>query len=124
MQEDWPGDRSFPLAQLVRLVEQFIRSDRIDIAPALFLDDDRKRRLIVTLNMTRVVQHIWDAIRHENSVRLEPVFDRDASIPCIEPPGSTASGESEDLRDSDSRLAAAAVEQIRPAILLEHAWIA
>ena len=80
MQEDWPGDRTFLLAQLVRLVEQFIRSDKIDIAPALFLDDDLKRRLIVTLNMTRVVQHIWEAIRHENTERLEPVFDRDRPI--------------------------------------------
>ena len=80
MQEDWPGDRTFLLAQLVRLVEHFIRSDKIDIAPALFLDDDRKRRLIVTLNMTRVVQHIWEAIRHENTERLEPVFDRDRPI--------------------------------------------
>ena len=80
MQGDWPGDRTFLLAQLVRLVEQFIRSDKIDIAPALFLDDDLKRRLIVTLNMTRVVQHIWEAIRHENTERLEPVFDRDRPI--------------------------------------------
>ena len=80
MQEDWPGDRLFLLAQLVRIVEQFIRSDKIDITPALFLDDDLKRRLIVTFNMTRVVQHIWEAIRHENTERLEPVFDRDRPI--------------------------------------------
>ena len=80
MQEDWPGDRTFLLAQLVRLVEQFIRSDKIDIAPTLFLHDDLKRRLIVTLNMTRVVQHIWEAVRHENTEWLEPIFDRDRPI--------------------------------------------
>ncbi len=32
------------------------------------------------LNMIRVVQHIWEAIRHENTKRLEPVFDRDQPI--------------------------------------------
>ena len=80
MRENWPGDRTFLLAQLVRLVEQFIRSDRIDITPALFANDDLKRRLIVTLNMTKVVQHIWEAIRHENTEKLEPVFDRDRPI--------------------------------------------
>ncbi len=37
-------------------------------------------RLIITLNMTRVVQHIWDALRFENTERLEPVFDRDHPI--------------------------------------------
>ena len=36
MQENWPGDRTFLLAQLVRLVEQFMRSGRIDVTPDLF----------------------------------------------------------------------------------------
>ena len=80
MQENWRGGRVFLLAQLVRLVEQFIRSDRISITPALFLRDDLKRRLIITLNMNKVVQHIWEAIRFENTEGLEPVFDRDRSI--------------------------------------------
>jgi type III restriction enzyme len=74
MQKDWKGSREFLLAQLVRLVEQFIRSDKIDITPALFNRDDLRRRLIITLNMTRVVQHIWEAIRFENTEKLEPVF--------------------------------------------------
>jgi len=30
--------------------------------------------------MTRVVQHIWEAIRFENTDKLEPVFDRDRPI--------------------------------------------
>ena len=80
MQENWSGDRTFLLAQLVRLVEQLIRSGKIAIAPALFRVDDLKRRLVITLNMTKVVQHIWEAIRHENPDRLEPVFDRDQPI--------------------------------------------
>ena len=80
MQESWRGGRAFLLAQLVRLVEQFIRSDRISIIPALFLRDDLMRRLIITLNMTKVVQHIWEAIRFENTESLEPVFDRDRPI--------------------------------------------
>ena len=35
---------------------------------------------IITLNMTKVVQHIWEAIRFENAEKLEPVFDRDRPI--------------------------------------------
>ena len=35
-QKDWQGSKEFLLAQLVRLVEQFIHSDRINITPALF----------------------------------------------------------------------------------------
>jgi type III restriction enzyme len=80
MQKNWKGGREALLAQLVRLVEQFIRSDKITFIPALFGQDELKRRLIITLNMTKVVQHILDAIRFENTEKLEPVFDRDRPI--------------------------------------------
>ncbi|HEY88395.1 MAG TPA: DEAD/DEAH box helicase family protein [Thermoflexia bacterium] len=80
MQHTWQGSKELLLAQLVRLVEQFIRSDKIAIHPPLFYQDELRRRLIITLNMTRVVQHLWDALRFENTERLEPVFDRDHPI--------------------------------------------
>jgi len=80
MRENWSGDRMFLLAQLVRLVEQFMRSGRIRVTPDLFGTDDLKQRLVITLNMTKVVQHIWEAIRHENAAKIEPVFDRDQPI--------------------------------------------
>jgi type III restriction enzyme len=80
MKHTWQGSREVLLAQLVRIVEQFIRSDRIAIHPPLFYQDDLRRRLIITLNMSRVVQHIWEAVRQENTERLTPVFDRDHPI--------------------------------------------
>ena len=80
MQPTWRGGRPMLLAQLVRIVEQFLRSDKIVITPALYQRDDLKRRLVITLNMTSVVRHLWEAIRHSNAERLEPVFDRDRPI--------------------------------------------
>jgi len=80
MQHTWKGSKELLLAQLVRLVDQFIHADKIAIHPPLFYQDELRRRLIITLNMTRVVQHIWDALRFENTERLEPVFDRDHPI--------------------------------------------
>ena len=80
MQHDWRGSREVLLAQLVRLTEQFIRSNRIAIHPPLFYQDDLRHRLIITLNMSRVVQHISEAVRQENTERLTPVFDRDHPI--------------------------------------------
>ena len=80
MEKDWRGGKELLLAQLVRLVEQFIRSDRISVTPALFLQDELRRRLLLTLNMTKVVRHVWEAIRFENAEKLEPVFDRDHPI--------------------------------------------
>ena len=80
MQVDWRGNKEFLLAQVVRLVEQFIRSDRIYITPPLFNHDSLRRSLIITLNMTKVVQHIWEAIRFANTKKLEPIFDQNQPI--------------------------------------------
>jgi type III restriction enzyme len=76
----WQGSREVLLAQLVKIVEQFIASDRLTITPPLFYQDELRRRLIITLNMSRVVQHVWEAVRQENAERLTPVFDRDHPI--------------------------------------------
>ena len=80
MKRDWPGNKELLLAQLVLLVGKFIESDKIKIDPPLFYQDELRRRLIITLNMSRVVQHIWEAVRYENTERLEPIFDRDHPI--------------------------------------------
>jgi type III restriction enzyme len=80
MKQTWQGSREVLLAQLVQIVEQFIRSDRISISPPLFYQDELRRRLIITLNMSRVVQHVCEAVRQENTERLTPVFDRDHPI--------------------------------------------
>ncbi|HUT95205.1 MAG TPA: DEAD/DEAH box helicase family protein [Thermoguttaceae bacterium] len=80
MKHTWQGSREVLLAQLVRIVEAFIRSDKIAISPPLFYQDELRRRLIITLNMSRVVQHVWEAVRQDNTERLRPVFDRDHPI--------------------------------------------
>ncbi len=80
MQHSWKGSKEVLLAQLVRIVEGFIRSNKILVSPPSFFHSELRRRLIITLNMSRVVQHIWEAIRFENAERLEPGFDRDHPI--------------------------------------------
>ena len=80
LKHTWHGSREVLLAQVVHIVEQFIHSDKIAISPPLFYQDELRRRLIITLNMSRVVQHLWDALRQENTERLTPVFDRDHPI--------------------------------------------
>ena len=80
LQAGWHGNKEILLGQVVRLVEQFIRSDKIRIRPNAFGQDNLKRRLIITLNMTKVIQHIGNAIRFENAEKLEPIFDQDHPI--------------------------------------------
>ncbi|NLE37222.1 MAG: DEAD/DEAH box helicase family protein, partial [Pirellulaceae bacterium] len=75
MKPGWTGSREFLLAQLIGLVEKYLHSDRIRITPELFYQDERRRRIILTLNMTKVVQHIWEAIRQQDTRQLTAVFD-------------------------------------------------
>jgi type III restriction enzyme len=80
MAPKWKGSREYLLAQLVRLVEHYIDSGRVVVDPPLFNEDDKRRRIVITLNMTKVVQHLWEAIRFENALTLEPVFDTERPI--------------------------------------------
>jgi type III restriction enzyme len=76
----WKGSREALLAQLVAIVESFLRSDRVELVPAFFNSEDNRRRILLTLNMNKIVRHLWEAIRFENSLCLTPVFDTERPI--------------------------------------------
>jgi type III restriction enzyme len=76
----WPGSRELLLGQLVRIVERFLASDRITIQPRVFADDPLRKRILLTLNMSRIVQHVFDAIRLENTTSRKLVLDRERPI--------------------------------------------
>lgn len=80
MKPTWKGNKEFLLAQLIQLVDKYIGSEKIQIVPAFFNENDMKKRILLTLNMNKVVQHIWEAIRFENTEHIEPVFDSDKPI--------------------------------------------
>lgn len=80
MAPTWRGSREVLVAQLVSLVEAFLASDRLAIMPAVFQEDSRRRRILLTLNMNRIVRHLWGAIRDENTTALTPVFDTERPI--------------------------------------------
>ncbi|HMA81831.1 MAG TPA: type III restriction endonuclease subunit R, partial [Candidatus Binatia bacterium] len=80
MKPNWKGNKEYLLARLIRLMEDFVESGKIDITPPLFNQDDLRRRLVVTLNLGRVVQHMWESITSENTESLVPVFDTERPI--------------------------------------------
>jgi len=81
---DWKGSKEIFLAQVVRIVEQFIDSDKIQIKNDLFHQDDSKRKILIILNMNKIVQHIWSAIRSDNTEKLTPIFDKEKPISSTE----------------------------------------
>jgi type III restriction enzyme len=77
---EWKGSKEIFLAQVVRLVEQFIASDKIRVKHDLFHQDDSKRKILIILNMNKIIQHIWSEIRAENTQKLTAVFDKEKPI--------------------------------------------
>jgi type III restriction enzyme len=80
MKPSWKGNREYLLAQLIQLVERVLGSNIIQIEPPLFNQEDTRRRILLTLNMSKIVQHIWEAIRFKNSEAIVPIFDTDNPI--------------------------------------------
>ena len=76
---NWPGNREYLLIQIVRIVEDFIDSDKIQVYSLAF-QDDLKRRLLILLNMNKIVQHIFAAIRFENTQQVIPIFNKEAAL--------------------------------------------
>ncbi|SFM25475.1 type III restriction enzyme [Ectothiorhodospira mobilis] len=78
------GDKQYLAIQLIRLVEQFLASDKLDI-PSLWHQDPVRRRLLFALNMDTVVSHIGRHVTEQNVERQELIFNEHQPI------GSTAS---------------------------------
>ena len=75
----WTGNKEYLLIQLVKIVEEFIDSNKIIIKSESYRDDLR-RRLLILLNMNKIVQHIFNFIRFENTEELVPIFDKENPI--------------------------------------------
>jgi len=75
--KNWKGSKENLLIQLIGLIEKFINSDKIKIKNPIFNKDEIRRRILIMLNMNKVIQHIWNEIKAENAEELTPVFDKE-----------------------------------------------
>ena len=76
----WRGSPDFLLGQLIKLVEEFVHSDRLSITPNLFAQSDPHRRVLLALSMSRIVQHVKTAIRETNTESRRLVLDENWPI--------------------------------------------
>ena len=77
---DWKGSKEIFLSQVVRIVESFIQSDKLQIKNEMFNEEAYKRKILIILNIKKIVQHIWSAIRTENTKKLTAIFDKEKPI--------------------------------------------
>jgi type III restriction enzyme len=75
----WIGNKEYLLIQIVNIVEQFLRSKKIKISNT-FWEEEFRRRIIIVLNMIKIVHHIWSAIAFQNVTKTSLIFDSENPI--------------------------------------------
>ncbi len=79
LQDAFHGGREHLVHQLIRLVEEFIASDKL-VVPGLFHHEPLRKRILMTLNVDRIVTHLLRHVYEHNVERVELVFDEDMPI--------------------------------------------
>lgn len=79
MQGRFTGTPEYLAVQLIRIVERFIDSDKLEV-PSLFHQDPLRKRILISLNIDRVVEHLDRHLTEQNAKRIEPVFDEEFPI--------------------------------------------
>lgn len=64
MSPDWKGGREYLLAQIVKLVEEFVYSDKIRVTDVS--GDELRTKMTILFNMSKVVSHVCKAIKDSN----------------------------------------------------------
>ncbi|KYG06927.1 type III restriction endonuclease subunit R [Sorangium cellulosum] len=65
--------------RLIRLAEEFFASPKLSV-PSPFHQDPLRKRILISLSIDRVVQHLLRFVTEQNLERVEPVFDEELPI--------------------------------------------
>ena len=79
LSRQFSGEKAYLAAQLVRIIEIFLKSDHVQV-PSLFHADPPRRRILIALNIDMIVQHVLQFIREQNTEQLTPVFDQENPV--------------------------------------------
>lgn len=79
MSGQFTGTPEYLAFQLIRLIEKFLASDKLEV-PSLFHQEPLRKRILVSLNMDMVVQHLLRYLIPQNQERIEPVFDEEFPV--------------------------------------------
>lgn len=79
LSHSFSGTCEYLASQLVRIIEEFLKSPKLEI-PSLFHSDPLRRSILVALNIDRIVQHLMRHVKEQNVEKLTPIFDAENPI--------------------------------------------
>ena len=71
---NWRGDRGFLLAQVIVLIEDFIKSGKLDVVDVPE-EMEVRRRMTIIFNMQKIVSHVFSAIKSDNLNERKLIFN-------------------------------------------------
>jgi len=80
LKEKWKGNKDYLLKQLINIIDDYIKSDRIRIIPELFNQNELRRRIMIMQNLSKIIGHIKDAINFNNTEKTLPIYSTDRPI--------------------------------------------
>lgn len=77
--KEFSGNREYLVVQLIRIIEKFFDSDKLEI-PSLFHQEPLRKRILFALNIDTIVHHVVRFVHEQNKEKITPVFDEDLPI--------------------------------------------
>ncbi len=82
--DEWQGDAGSQISQLIQIIDQFIESDRLELKVPILEDSEKYKRILIALNLQKIINHIADFIRSSSQESPKIVLD------SVRPKRSTA----------------------------------
>jgi type III restriction enzyme len=79
----YKGSKEYLAFQLIKIIEEFVKTKKLDI-PSMFHQDPLKKRILIALSIDFIVEHLMRYLVEQNEESLELIYDEEYPI------GSTA----------------------------------
>ena len=80
MEHEFQGSPTELIKEIIRLTGAFLNSDKIVISSNQYQDEPELRSFILSMNMTKIIRHIWGAIINAPELKPELIFDEHKPI--------------------------------------------
>ena len=67
-------NKDFALCQIFRLVENFLNSNKFQIEPKSFNENEEKRLITIMIAIEQIVESVFSAIQHQNKETIIPIY--------------------------------------------------
>ena len=73
--EIWTGDPSSHISQLLKIIEEFIASEKLILKVPKFAHTELFKRIVISINLQKIVEHLGQFIKSSSSEEPVAIFD-------------------------------------------------